>query len=109
MITQADTTLLQMFADIADNNEILLRFICCLTYIFKENFAGNFLYLFSQFFILISLNENETKHVLSYLIYKSQLLIHLSILFSIQWLEFELLSGTYWLYLSIWQKNLNYF
>ncbi len=46
MITQADTTLLQMFADIDDNNEILLRFICCLTYISKENFAGNF-YLFS--------------------------------------------------------------
>lgn len=107
MITQADTTLLQMFADIADNNEILLRFICCLTYISKENFAGNFIYLFSHFFILISLNE--TKHVLSYLINKSQLLIHLSILFSIQRLEFELLSGTYWLYLSIWQENLNYF
>lgn len=52
MITQADTTLLQMFADIADNNEILLRFICCLTYISKENFAGNFIYLFSQFFYL---------------------------------------------------------
>lgn len=46
MITQADTTLLQMFADIDDNNEILLRFICYLTYLSKENFAGNF-YLFS--------------------------------------------------------------